>query len=530
MNYSNHSHEEKELTPQNSKYSDASLNESAAGGKPNLFIGLAFTFMLSCGGFIFGYDTGTISGFLKMPSFLNNFGAINANGEAYFPVIRSGIIVSIFSIGALFGCLSSSKAADTFGRIKTIIAFDIIYTIAIVIQLAASNSWVQIMMGRFASGFSVGGFCVVVPMLISESVPSNLRGPSVSFFQVMVTAGILVGNVLCFAFKSNGESLGYRVPLGVSLIFSSILLVAMFIMPESPRYLVSIGEVQKAHESFGKTVCLAPDSAHVTRAIAEITHSVDADKSAGTASWAELVTGKPRILYRVAIGTLMLSIQQLCGANYFFYYGTSLFTSIGTSDSFATSIIFSGVNCACSFIGIYLVSKLSRRFVLMMGSIIMLLSFLIFASLGSFLLNMQVGQEVIVNPIIGKTMIFFACIFIFGFGATWAPLGFVVVSEIFPQRIRSKAMSIASCALWLWNFLISFFTPMITAKIGYKYGYVFSGCILFSVLFVFFCVHETKGISLEEINDMYASGVSAIHSSLYVRKKLTKKQSGEHQT
>lgn len=488
---------------------------------PNPFCGFCLAVLLACGGFIFGYDTGTISGFLCMESYIKSFGIDDGSGNFTMPVIRSGLLVSMFSIGAMVGALSSSKAVDTYGRLKTISFYNLLYCIAVIVQLTSFTSWVQVMLGRLIAGISVGAFCVTIPMLISESVPTDLRGSAVSSFQLMITFGILVGNVFCYVFRNVTDTTSFKIPLGLSLSFSVVLFGVLIFMPESPRYLLCQGNVEGARNSLSKTCRMPADSEYIHKEVELMDKSVQADKQAGEATWSDLIVGKPRIFYRLCIGLTLLATQQLCGANYFFYYGTALFNSIGSGNSYANAMILSGVNLACTIFGMFLVSKFSRRFVLMLGSFTMFLAFIIFGSLGSFALVDANGTT---NTAVGKCMIFFACVFILGFAATWAPLAFVVISEIFPQRIRSKGMSLATCALWLWNFLIGFFTPMITSVIGYKYGYVFSGCILFSLFFIYFGLHETKGMTLEEIDQMYAKGISAVQSPEYVRALLEEKQ------
>ncbi|KAF5103218.1 hypothetical protein D0Z03_000262 [Geotrichum reessii] len=328
------------------------------------------------------------------------------------------------------------------------------------------------MMGRLFDGVAIGAFTVAVPMLISESVPSELRDACVSCFQFMITLGILIGNAVCYGFRHSTTNRGYQVPIGIGFIFAFILFLALLVLPESPRYLASVDRIEDAHKALGRTVRMSPSSSYIVNEMRDILNTVENDKAEGDASWSEIFTGKPKIFYRVIVGIMVLSLQQLCGANYFFYYGTSLFKSIGSNDSFATAMILSGVNCGCT---------------------------------------------VLARLAVGRAMIFFACLFIFGFAVSWAPLAYVVAAEIYPQRIRSKGLSLATGTMWLWNFCISFFTPMITGSIGYKYGYVFSGCVLFSLFFTYFCVHETQGVTLEEINDMYGSGVSAWQSAKHVK-------------
>ena len=498
-------------------------------GKPSIISAMILSLMAAFGGFIYGYDTGSISGIINLPPFLRNFGRMHDDGSYYFPVYRSGLIVGIVSIGALFGSLFSSRLADTYGRIKTIFGFNILYAVGLIIQITATKSWVQIMIGRMLGGIAIGAFSVTVPMLISECVPSNLRDACVSCWQFMITLSILVGNAVCYGVRHSEGNGGYQIPIGLGFIFCAMLFLAILILPESPRYLASMGKVDEAHKALSRTVRMDPHSNYIDNEMREILNSIENDKALGEASWSEIFTGKPKMFQRIMIGIFTLSLQQLCGANYFFYYGTSLFTSLGSNDSFGTAMILSGVNCGCTIFGIFLVNRVGRRKLLFWGAALMLVSFLIFASMGSFALytdnNDPNGP---VSAPIGRAMIFFACLYILGFATTWAPLAFVVVAEIFPQRIRSKGMALGTGSLWLWNFCISFFTPMITNNIGYKYGYVFSGCVLFSLFFVYFCIHETQGATLEEIDTMYGSGVKPWKSSKYI-KEIQDMRNQDHQ-
>ena len=205
----------------------------------------------------------------------------------------------------------------------------------------------------------------------------------------------------------------------------------------------------------------------------------------------------------------------MTGDNYFFYYGTTIFKAVGLTDSFETSIVLGVVNFASTFLGIYVIEKLGRRLCLLVGSVSMCICFLIYSVLGSTHLYKD-GYDGETYTSTGDAMIFITCLYIFFFASTWAGGCFAVVSEIYPLRIRSKAMGLAMAANWIWGFLISFFTPFITSAIHFYYGFVFFGCLLFSAFFVYFCVMETKGLSLEEVDELYASGVIPLKSSGWV--------------
>ncbi|GME80893.1 unnamed protein product [Ambrosiozyma monospora] len=203
---------------------------------------------------------------------------------------------------------------------------------------------------------------------------------------------------------------------------------------------------------------------------------------------------------------MLQSLQQLTGNNYFFYYGTTIFNSVGLDDPFVTSIILGVVNFGSTFVALVIVDRMGRRTLLMTGSMCMSICLVIFASVGVKPLYPH-GYDGETSKSAGYVMLVFTCLFIFFFATTWAPGVFVVVSESYPLRIRAKGMAVASAANWMWGFLISFFTPFITKAIRFNYGYVFFGCCLFSFFFVWACIPETKGLSLEDVDDIYVNFV-----------------------
>ncbi len=468
----------------------------------------AFCFLTAFGGFVFGWDTGTISGFVNMSDFQKRFGQVNDAGEHYLSKVRIGLMVGIFNIGCAFGAVILGKLGDVMGRRKAIMLVTIIYIVGIVIQISSIDKWYQYFIGRIISGLAIGSNSVLCPMMISETAPKQIRGSLVSIYQLMITLGIFLGYCTTFGTKNRSDSGSWRIPLGLGFAWAILLLFGMFIMPESPRYLVGVGKMDEARASLAKVNKVNETDPAIFDEIYEIDSAIKFEKSQGNASWGELFTGKPQIFVRVITGVFLQSLQQLTGNNYFFYYGTTIFKAVGLEDSFQTSIILGIVNFASTFFGIYIADRVGRRKVLIGGAIGMFFCFVIFASLGTKLLyvNGRDHPDVTSKPV-GNGMIFLACLFIFSFASTWAPVCFVVVSEIYPIRIKSKGMAIAMASNWIWGFIISFFTPFITSSIGFAYGYVFTGCLLFSIIFVIFVVPETRGLSLEQVDELYASYV-----------------------
>ncbi|QOU20030.1 Low-affinity glucose transporter hxt3 [Brettanomyces bruxellensis] len=468
-----------------------------------LFAGV-MCLLIAFGGFVFGWDTGTISGFVNMPDFLKRFGQwSDADNEYYLSKVRTGLIVSIFNIGCAFGGVTLAKTGDIYGRKKGLMVTMVIYIVGIIIQIASVKSWVQYFIGRIVSGFAVGSISILCPMFISETSPKAIRGACVSCYQLMITLGIFLGYCTDYGTYHNyDDSRQWRIPLGLCFAWALFMIFGMTLMPESPRFLVEKKRMEEAKKSVGKVNKCAPDSDFTLQEVNRIIDAIETEALAGNASWGELFTGKPKIFYRLSMGIMLQSLQQLTGDNYFFYYGTTIFKSVGLTDSFETSIILGIVNFASTFPSLYIVDRFGRRWTLLAGCVGMLVCLVIFASLGVKTLY-KGAYGVDPNTSAGDAMIFLACLYIFFFATTWGPTVFVVVSETYPLRIRAKGMGLAQSANWLWGFLIAFFTPFITGAIHFAYGYVFFGCVVFAFFYVATCVPETKGLSLEDVDEIY---------------------------
>ncbi|OBA24405.1 general substrate transporter [Metschnikowia bicuspidata var. bicuspidata NRRL YB-4993] len=477
-----------------------------------------FCLFVAFGGFVFGFDTGTISGFVNMSDFTTRFGQLNADGTYYLSDVRTGLLVSIFNVGCAVGGIFLCKIADVYGRRMGLMFSMVIYVVGIIIQISSTTKWYQYFIGRLIAGLAVGTVSVVSPLFISEVAPKQLRGTLVCCFQLCITLGIFLGYCTTYGTKSYSDSRQWRIPLGLCFAWALFLVAGMLNMPESPRYLVEKSRIEEARKSIARSNKVNEEDPAVYTEVQLIQAGIDREALAGKASWGELITGKPKILRRVIMGIMLQSLQQLTGDNYFFYYGTTIFQAVGLQDSFQTSIILGIVNFASTFVGIYAIERMGRRLCLLTGSACMFVCFIIYSLIGTQHLYKDGFSNDPSNTYkpSGDAMIFITCLYIFFFASTWAGGVYCIISESYPLRIRSKAMSVATAANWMWGFLISFFTPFITSAIHFYYGFVFTGCLLFSFFYVYFFVVETKGLSLEEVDILYASGTLPWKSSGWV--------------
>ncbi|GAB0136123.1 hypothetical protein EsDP_00004437 [Epichloe bromicola] len=463
----------------------------------------------SLGGFIFGYISGEISGFFLMKDFSQRFGQLQPDGSYGFSAARQGTIVGMVSVGALIGSLIAGKLSDLIGRRLCISAAAFFTCIGTIVEISSSNHWAQFAVGRLVSGLSIGALSVVVPMYQSECAPTVIRGVIVASYQLLITLGIWTAEMVNWATEHGASSASWRIPDGLSFAWALILGTTILFMPESPRYDCSRGKVERARSALARLSGLPVDSQVVAHQIDDIQANLrEQSRSAADFSLADIFTA-PRMLHRTILGIVLQAGQQLTGANFFFYFGTTVFAATGIQNSYTTQIILGSVNVFCTVIALWVTKRFGRRNVLMMGAAWMMMCFFVYAFVGHFALDHANPQS---TPVAGSALVTFSCLAIAAFAVSWGPLVWAVNAELYPLRYRSTCMGLATASNWLWNFLISFFTRFITDEIDYLYGLVFAGCCAALVVIVFFFVIESKDRSLEEIDIMYVQKVNPIKS------------------
>ncbi|PGH04542.1 hypothetical protein AJ79_07068 [Helicocarpus griseus UAMH5409] len=489
----------------------------------SFFMGL----FVSMGGFIFGYDTGQISGILEMQDFLQRFGEREPSGEYYFSNVRAGLIVALLSVGTLMGALAAAPVADKLGRKWSISTWCGVLVVGIIVQMTSeSPKWWQMVIGRWIAGLGVGALSLLVPLYQGESAPRHIRGAMISCYQLFITLGIFVANCINYGTEGRPDSGSWRITIGITFIWILILGLGISLFPESPRFDYRTGHVDRAKRSMMRFYGVPHNHRQLHVELEEIHQKYEEDMAAKDNPWWEIFTG-PRMLYRILLGIALQAFQQLTGANYFFYYGTTVFKGAGLDNSYVTQMILGAVNFVCTFLGLYNIEHFGRRKSLIFGSTWMFCCFIVFASLGHFKLN---RDDPSLTPGPGKAMVAFACLFILGYASTWGPIVWAIISELYPSRYRAGAMAMATASNWLWNFLIAFFTPFITGDIDFMYGYVFAGALFLGGVTVFFGVIEGKGRTLEELDTMYINRVLPWKSANYVLPPLEETPSEDGET
>ncbi|KAL4244691.1 major facilitator superfamily protein [Abortiporus biennis] len=471
-------------------------------GVPIGYMAVMLAVLASMGGFIFGYDTGQISDILLMQDFLLRFATCSDPTNAstcQFSIVREGLIVALLSIGTLIGALLGAKIADFLGRRRAMSSECGIFIVGVIIQITSSHSWVQIALGRLISGLGVGALSAAVPMYQAETAPYQIRGTLTATYQLFITFGILVAYCISIGTRHMSGSGSWRTVVGIGFIWATILGVGILFMPESPRWLASRGRFDEARISLAKSRGIPASETDgnwkLHRELEDMRESLEYEKAV-KAGWVDCFKPVNKQLYRTLLVMTLQMFQQLTGANYFFYYGATIFTSVGIEDSFVTQIILGAVNFVCTFGGMYVMEKFGRRWPLIIGGMWQSAWLFVFAAAGTA----KPPQD---NKSIGTLMIVSACLFIFGYAMTWAPGVWILTGETFPTRTRAKQASLAAASNWLWNFLLAFFTPFIVKAIQFRYGFVFAACNLTGAVIVYFFLYESSDLSLEHVDQMY---------------------------
>ncbi|SCO55690.1 probable RCO3 glucose transporter [Fusarium fujikuroi] len=454
---------------------------------------IAVGFFVAFGGVLFGYDTGTISGILAMPYWQREFstGYIDADGNPNVTSSQESAIVSILSAGTFFGRFFAG-----FG-VGLISATSMNYVYPCV---TAANS-------------------PQVPLYQSETAPKWIRGAIVGSYQWAITIGLLLAAVVNNATSKRDDSGSYRIPIALQLAWSLILFTGLLFLPETPRFLVKKSQLDKAAKSLSRLRRLPADSPEVANELNEVVANHEFEMSLGQSSYLQCF--KPPMLKRQLTGMGVQALQQLTGINFIFYYGTKYFQNSGVSSGFVISMITSAINVASTVPGMYAIDKWGRRPMLLYGAIGMSISQLIVAVCGTLSTGQYDNGEIFIKNLGGqRAAVAFVCIYISIFAATWGPLVWVVTGEIFPLKTRAKSLSITTATNWLLNWALAYSTPYMVnygkgnANLQSKIFFVWFGCCFLCIAFVWFFIYETKGLTLEQVDQLYEE-VSVARKSVH---------------
>lgn len=329
-------------------------------------------------------------------------------------------------------------------------------------------------------------------------------------YQFSITLGLLFAAIVDNATKNRPDTGSFRIPLGVQIAWSIVLVVGMFALPETPRYLIKINNPEAARRSLARLRRLPVNSPHLAELSDIAQHHERALNSIGH-GYLDCLKGN--LGKRLATGCLLQAFQQLTGINFIFYYGTSYFTGVGIPNAFTISLIANLVNVLATIPGLYMVEKWGRRPLLLFGVVGMTISLIIVASVGSA--NLTNGAS-------NKVQIAFICFFIIFFACSWGPVVWVIPGELYPLQVRAKCMSLSTASNWIVNWGVAYAIPYMidsgsgNLDLGARVFYLWAGCCVLAGVLVWGLVYETKNLSLEQVDELYDSVPHAWESRNFV--------------
>ncbi|PWN98545.1 putative monosaccharide transporter [Tilletiopsis washingtonensis] len=472
------------------------------------------------GGVLYGYDTGTISGLLQNERFREDFGqfyqsdgvtgGIPSNPDTSgwsLSTSSTSLTTSILSVGTFFGALIGAPVADRLGRRWGLQIALLVFTVGVVMQLIA-QALPLFDAGRVVAGLGVGILSTIIPMYQSEVAPRWIRGAVVSGYQWAITIGLLCASIANNGTKDYGNTGAYRIPIAIQIAFAIVLSVGLFFLPESPRWQIKRGRHELAAKALAKLNSTAIDDPVVVSELADVQTALDMELTLGNGSYLDCFRANERKnRARTLTGMALQGCQQLTGINFIFYYGTTFAASAGITNPFTFSIISNVVNVVATVPGMWAMERVGRRKLLIWGALGMCSMELIVAILGTI----YNGS----NPDAQRSLVAFVCIYVAMFASTWGPAAWVVCGEIFPLAIRAKALSLCTSSNWLFNWAIGYATPYMVdsgkgnANLQSKVFFVWAATCFGSAVFAHFFIVETRGLSLEEVDELYATTTPA---------------------
>jgi SP family arabinose:H+ symporter-like MFS transporter len=448
----------------------------------------AISAVAALGGLLFGYDWVVIGG--AKPFYEKFFHLVDPS--------QQGWAMSCALVGCLIGALVSGWLSDRFGRKPLLISAGLIFAVSS-IGTALASSFSVFVPWRIAGGFAIGMASSLSPMYIAEVAPAQFRGKLVSLNQLTIVIGILLAQVVNWLiakpvppnstaleiFQSWNGQLGWRWMFGVTTIPSVLFFISMFAVPESPRWLAKNG----AQDAARRVLSRIGGDAYATQALVEIQATVAND--ANRVDLRSLLDRRLRKALLLGVGLAVL--QQWCGINVIFNYAEEVFSAAGysVSDILFNIVVTGAVNLVFTFVAIGFVDRYGRRVLMLTGAAGLAISY---TCLGALYYAHSRGVHMLVLVVVA-----IAC-----YAMSLAPVTWVVISEIFPNRVRGAAMSVAITALWLASFVLTYTFPLFNHALGAAWTFwIYAMVCVAGFVFIKARLPETKGKTLEQIEGLW---------------------------
>ncbi|CEN60489.1 Putative Quinate permease [Aspergillus calidoustus] len=461
------------------------------------------------GSLLFGYDTGVMGSVLALDSFKTDFGL--PLGETGFASDKnshvSSNVVSLLTAGCFFGAIFAAYINDRLGRRYSLMLFTVIFLVGAAVQVGALHEIGMIYGGRVIAGFGIGGMSSITPVFVSENAPAKYRGRIAGLFQEF----LVIGSTFAY-WLGYGVSLHvpqgtpqWRIPVAVQLIPGGLMLIGLFFLKESARWLMKQGRREEAIDSLAYIRNEPETSETVQKEIAEIDAAIR-EESAATegVTWKECLRKSNR--YRFFLAFVIMFWQQFSGTNSIGYYAPQIFQSIGVSGSnaslFATGIYGTVKVVATAIFLLIGIDRWGRKNSLIGGAAWMASMMFI---IGAVLATNPPDPDASSVSSASTAMVAMIYLYVIGYSFSWGPTPWVYLGEIFPTRLRSYGVGLGAATQWLFNFVITEVTPRAVHSIGWRTFLMFGIFCTAMCLFVIFFVKETKGRTLEEMDVLFGA-------------------------
>ncbi|CEJ57385.1 hypothetical protein PMG11_06079 [Penicillium brasilianum] len=451
----------------------------------------------------YGYNMSVAGGLLTLSAFNKQFpqmDTINTTGAQKSENSQiQGTVIALYTVGGIFGALSCVYLGDVLGRRKVIFFTNLISIIGAIL-MATSFDFAQFIVARLILGLGTGGYVATVPVWQSELSPAHKRGSNVVTDGIFVGVGVTLALWIDFGFYFvQGSSVSWRFPLVFQVVLSATAMIFIYMLPESPRWLVKTGQIEQAREVLGALLEAESDSDTVTESI----NSIEASLAyCGSGKWTDMFTnGKQRLFHRTYLAATGQMFQQMCGVNLITYYATTIFEEYLGMDAVRARVL-----AACmglmqpmgGFLAFYTIDRLGRRPLMLWSA-------------GAMSICMA-GLAGTTSTKDNTTALVFAVIFLYAFQfiftVGYSGLTFLYAAEMAPLQIRAAVSAVSTSTVWAFNFLLAQVTPVGFSTISNRYYIIFAVINAVIVPSVYFFFPETKGRSLEEIDEIFAKSKS----------------------
>ncbi|KAL3427742.1 glucose transporter [Phlyctema vagabunda] len=467
------------------------------------------------GGGLFGFDISSMSGVLGTQAYKRYYG----DPVSY----RQGGITASMPFGSLAGALASSFIADKYSRKTSIQIAAIFWIVGSIIQCASVNI-AMLVVGRVIAGICVGIASSICPVYQSEIAPKEIRGRVVSLQQWAITWGILIQFFIQYGASNIGggpnnpdqPTSAFRIPWGIQILPAVVLFFGMYFMPRSPRWLASKDRWDEAITIMAK-LHGGGDINHpkVLAEYREIEAALRFEREEAVSSYRQLVF--PRMLKRVVLGMSIQMWSQLSGINIMMYYVVYIMEGADIGSPLLTASIQYIINVALTLPAIMYLDRFGRRTAMLSGSFIMMLFLFIVGALQAVYgqanvpplknpSNSNITWIVYQNKTVSTVIVTMTYLVVATFATTWGPTSWTYPAEIFPNKIRAKAVSLATASNWFWNCILAFAVPPLLWNINWKMYMIFATFNGLAFIHMFVAAPETKGKTLEEMDEVFDSG------------------------